>query len=224
MGYKEISSCLGWATQPEGMGPTTMEPISPLTPCSSSVSHANTPCTWDRCSSSSRRRMPDLISSGTRTRPCSSDRCTADLPQAPGLLRRPHQPRWSLDKDVELDYHLRRSALPEPGQVRDLLRADLPVAQLPARPPPPAVGGPPRRGSAGRAVCRLHEVPSLADGRRIGDAAHAARLLTRPGRRRGAGPVGHWPGSTAKRRARDRHCLRGPAVPPGRRSHWHRPR
>ncbi|MBW0014260.1 wax ester/triacylglycerol synthase family O-acyltransferase [Mycobacterium sp.] len=28
---------------------------------------------------------------------------------------------WSLDKDVELDYHLRRSALPEPGRVRDLL-------------------------------------------------------------------------------------------------------
>ncbi|ORB72419.1 WS/DGAT/MGAT family O-acyltransferase [Mycobacterium scrofulaceum] len=28
---------------------------------------------------------------------------------------------WSFDNDVELDYHLRRSALPEPGQVRDLL-------------------------------------------------------------------------------------------------------
>jgi WS/DGAT/MGAT family acyltransferase len=28
---------------------------------------------------------------------------------------------WSFDKDVELDYHLRRSALPRPGQVRDLL-------------------------------------------------------------------------------------------------------
>ncbi len=28
---------------------------------------------------------------------------------------------WSVDKDVELDYHLRRSALPEPGRVRDLL-------------------------------------------------------------------------------------------------------
>lgn len=28
---------------------------------------------------------------------------------------------WAFDKDVELDYHLRRSALPEPGQVRDLL-------------------------------------------------------------------------------------------------------
>ncbi len=28
---------------------------------------------------------------------------------------------WKFDKDVELDYHLRRSALPEPGQVRDLL-------------------------------------------------------------------------------------------------------
>lgn len=28
---------------------------------------------------------------------------------------------WSLDKNVELDYHLRRSALPEPGRVRDLL-------------------------------------------------------------------------------------------------------
>jgi WS/DGAT/MGAT family acyltransferase len=28
---------------------------------------------------------------------------------------------WSFDKEVELDYHLRRSALPEPGRVRDLL-------------------------------------------------------------------------------------------------------
>ncbi len=28
---------------------------------------------------------------------------------------------WSSDNDVELDYHLRRSALPEPGRVRDLL-------------------------------------------------------------------------------------------------------
>jgi WS/DGAT/MGAT family acyltransferase len=28
---------------------------------------------------------------------------------------------WSFDDDFELDYHLRRSALPEPGRVRDLL-------------------------------------------------------------------------------------------------------
>jgi WS/DGAT/MGAT family acyltransferase len=28
---------------------------------------------------------------------------------------------WSFDNDIELDYHLRRSALPEPGRVRDLL-------------------------------------------------------------------------------------------------------
>ena len=28
---------------------------------------------------------------------------------------------WSVDSDVELDYHLRRSALPSPGRVRDLL-------------------------------------------------------------------------------------------------------
>jgi WS/DGAT/MGAT family acyltransferase len=28
---------------------------------------------------------------------------------------------WSMDKDVELDYHFRRSALPTPGRVRDLL-------------------------------------------------------------------------------------------------------
>ncbi|BAX90272.1 WS/DGAT/MGAT family O-acyltransferase [Mycobacterium shigaense] len=28
---------------------------------------------------------------------------------------------WSIEKDVELDYHVRRSALPEPGRVRDLL-------------------------------------------------------------------------------------------------------
>jgi WS/DGAT/MGAT family acyltransferase len=28
---------------------------------------------------------------------------------------------WSVDKDVELDYHMRRSGLPTPGRVRDLL-------------------------------------------------------------------------------------------------------
>jgi len=28
---------------------------------------------------------------------------------------------WTFDRDVELDYHLRRSALPSPGRVRDLL-------------------------------------------------------------------------------------------------------
>ena len=28
---------------------------------------------------------------------------------------------WTFDDDVDLDYHLRRSALPAPGQVRDLL-------------------------------------------------------------------------------------------------------
>ncbi|CAN5777523.1 wax ester/triacylglycerol synthase family O-acyltransferase [soil metagenome] len=28
---------------------------------------------------------------------------------------------WAFDKDVDLDYHLRRSALPRPGRVRDLL-------------------------------------------------------------------------------------------------------
>src|ERR1700756_1886873 len=28
---------------------------------------------------------------------------------------------WSFDREVELDYHLRRSALPAPGKVRDLL-------------------------------------------------------------------------------------------------------
>src|SRR4051812_19214614 len=28
---------------------------------------------------------------------------------------------WSYDNNIELDYHLRRSALPRPGRVRDLL-------------------------------------------------------------------------------------------------------
>ena len=28
---------------------------------------------------------------------------------------------WSFDREVELDYHLRRSALPEPRRIRDLL-------------------------------------------------------------------------------------------------------
>ena len=28
---------------------------------------------------------------------------------------------WSLDRDIDLEYHLRRSALPSPGRVRELL-------------------------------------------------------------------------------------------------------
>ena len=28
---------------------------------------------------------------------------------------------WTVDDEVELDYHVRRSALPSPGKIRDLL-------------------------------------------------------------------------------------------------------
>ena len=48
--------------------------------------------------------------------------CPAHLPQASSdTSRRNQHMGWSYDDDIELDYHVRRSALPAPGRVRDLL-------------------------------------------------------------------------------------------------------
>ena len=46
----------------------------------------------------------------------------ADLPQASGESSAGSPTwRWSYDKDIDIDYHVRRSALPSPGRVRELL-------------------------------------------------------------------------------------------------------
>ena len=63
-------------------------------------------------------------------------------------------PRWVVDPDFDLDYHLRRVALPAPGTLRqllDLAEADPAVA---ARHLARAVGGGVRRGPGGRTAPR----------------------------------------------------------------------
>ena len=56
------------------------------------------------------------------------DRLVAQQDFQPTFLKRPAQflggirlLGWSYDRDIDIDYHVRRSALPSPGRVRDLL-------------------------------------------------------------------------------------------------------
>src|ERR1700739_220167 len=56
------------------------------------------------------------------------DRLVAQQDFQPTFLKRPGtflggitNLAWTYDKDVDIDYHVRRSALPSPGRVRDLL-------------------------------------------------------------------------------------------------------
>ena len=66
-----------------------------------------------------------------------ADRATRDIQppwnlklRHPGLLKHPLQ-SWVEDADVDIDYHVRRSALPSPGDEREL--GNLAPAQPPAR-------------------------------------------------------------------------------------------
>ena len=59
-------------------------------------------------------------------------------------------PIWADDPDFDIDLHVRRVALPAPGTLRQLLRPRQPVRARPARPHPPALAVPRRRGAGGR--------------------------------------------------------------------------
>lgn len=129
---------------------------------------------------------------------------------------------WSVDKEIELDYHLRRSALPEPGRVRDLL-------ELASR----------LHGSLldrHRPLWEAHLVEGLQDGRyavytkyhhSLMDGVSALRLVQRaftPIRTTTrSGCPGAWRRASAAH-ADARRCSSGPPASPGRRSPWRRPR
>ena len=60
-------------------------------------------------------------SSASTTRLCERATSTAPFPQAPGDAAGGLNVGWSSAADIELDYHVRHSALPGPGRVRELL-------------------------------------------------------------------------------------------------------
>ena len=72
---------------------------------------------------------------------------------------------WIEDPDFDLDYHLRRAALPAPGGETRARRVRRRRREPPARPQPAAVGGVRRRGSRARLPRVRHKLHhSLIDG------------------------------------------------------------
>ena len=63
---------------------------------------------------------------------------------------------WAFDRDIDQEYHLRRSALPSPGRVRELLELTSRMHGT-----SPAVGKPPCRGPQRRPIRGLHQDPPL---------------------------------------------------------------
>ena len=95
-------------------------------------------------------------------------------------------PEWRPDPTLDLDYHLRRVALPEPGSMRDLLDVAADHHRAAARPVAAALGVHPRRGARGRAR-RAAAAGAPHDHRRRRRAealAQPRRLRTRPRARR----------------------------------------
>ena len=193
--------------------------------CSSSVSRANIRCTWVRCSSSSRLRTPALISSATPIRQCSSPRrCNRPFVSTPPSSAASPTSHWSFDREVELDYHLRRSALPEPGRIRDLLElaSRLHSGLLDRH----------------RPLWEAHLVEGLQDGRyavytkyhhSLMDGVSALRLMQRAFASDPGDDSARVPWSLAPRKSKTRQeavtrYWKEQAALQDRRSHWHHPR
>ena len=99
-------------------------------------------------------------------------------------------PTWTTDEHVDLDYHVRHSALPRPGGEREL---GVLVSRLHSH--PMDFTRPPWEchfieGLAGGRFADLHEDAPLADRRRQRHAVAAAQAVARPQRALHAGAVG----------------------------------
>jgi hypothetical protein len=108
---------------------------------------------------------------------------------------------WSTDNDVDLSYHVRRSALPRGTGARPA-GADLEAARESARPAPPALGNTRDRGPQGRALRDLLEDAPRAGRRGIRSRADAPVAAYRSQRHRFpcglvAGPRGRRASRTA---------------------------
>ena len=69
---------------------------------------------------------------------------------------------WAFDDDIDIDYHLRRSALPRPGRVRDLLELTSRMHGTLLDRHRPLWEAHLDRGSRRRPLRRVHQVPPLA--------------------------------------------------------------
>ena len=98
---------------------------------------------------------------------------------------------WAYDDndDIDVEYHIRRSALASPGTGPRAARANLEAAYQPAGSAPPAVGAVRGGGAERRPVRHVQQDASCTDRRYFGDEADAAHAVGRSGRRRGAGDV-----------------------------------
>lgn len=108
---------------------------------------------------------------------------------------------WTFDDEVELDYHVRRSALPNPGRIRELLELTSRLHTSLLDRHRPLWETHLVEGLGGRAFRRLHQGASLAAGRSIGAQAHAARPHHRSDRPRDEGAVD--PPRAPRQQARD---------------------
>ena len=99
------------------------------------------------------------------------------LPTAP--------PRWVVDPDFNLDFHVRRVRVPEPGTLREVMDMAEVAAAVAAGHLPPAVDGDPGRGLAdGRAAMLVHISHAVTDG--VGGVEMFARILRPRARPAGA--------------------------------------
>ena len=101
--------------------------------------------------------------------------------------------------DVDLDYHVRHSALPHPGGQRELGVLVSRLHSHAARPAPAAVGGAPDRGPRRQPLRDLQQDAPLADRRRQRHAPDHARAVARS--RRGATCRRSGPSARASARA-----------------------
>ena len=154
---------------------------------------------------------------------------------APLYLKRPHrsirtagQWVWEDDEQFDIEHHVRHSALPKPGRIRELLEPDLAAAQHPPRPGAAAVGVPHHRGAARRPRGDVPQDPPRPRRRRLRDAVARQRAEHGPRRAGHAGHVGQaaeageavedartrW--SSTCPTCRSRRCDRRSASPPRR--------
>ena len=105
-------------------------------------------------------------------------RDTTDI--APLFLKHPYrsiktagQWMWVEDDQFDIEHHVRHSALPKPGRVRELFELVLAAAQHPPGDRATAVGVAPDRGTARRPGGDVHQAAPLAGRRDLRDAAAA---------------------------------------------------
>ena len=115
---------------------------------------------------------------------------------APLFLKHPHRSArtagqlvWKPDLEFDIEHHVRHSALPKPGRVRELLELAR-GSQHPARVGAAAVGGAHHRGPPRRPGGDVHQDPPRPRRRHLRDAAPAERAQHRRTQAGHAGDVG----------------------------------